>query len=105
MQRHHAGLDSADASLPALIAKIEGLRDQDLVRGVMGLRLLTAVFDRHTVMRKVGSFLEMQFTTNMQHRVENWRKRCESGDIGLGQWIRRAIPSAQLTYRRRNPLN
>jgi hypothetical protein len=36
----------------------------------------------------------------MKAMVENWRMRCLGGDIGLGQWIRRAVPSAKLTYRR-----
>jgi hypothetical protein len=62
-----------------------------------------------------GSFLESQFATNgslslfddvypadiMRNMVENWRYRCEGGDIGLGQWLRRAVPSLQLTLRRR----
>ena len=63
----------------------------------------------------VGSFLEQQFRVNdslrffddtypesvMQAMVENWRMRCEGGDIGVGQWMRRAVPSARLTIRRR----
>ena len=62
-----------------------------------------------------GSFLETQFRLDgslhyfddvypesvMQNMVENWRFRCEGGDIGLGQWMRRAVPSARLTFRRR----
>lgn len=62
-----------------------------------------------------GSFLEARFRADgslrffddaypegvMQNMVENWRSRCEGGDIGLGQWMRRAVPSAQLTFRRR----
>jgi hypothetical protein len=62
-----------------------------------------------------GSFLESRFRANgslgffedtypesvMRSMVENWRFRCEGGDIGLGQWLRRAWPSARLTYRRR----
>ena len=63
----------------------------------------------------VGSFLETHFRAYgcmdyfqgiypervMHNMVENWRMRCEGGDIGLGQWMRRAVPSAKLTYRRR----
>jgi hypothetical protein len=63
----------------------------------------------------VGSFLETQFRLDgslrffddlypesvMQNMVENWRFRCEGGDIGLGQWMRQAVPSAKLTVRRR----
>jgi hypothetical protein len=62
-----------------------------------------------------GSFLETLFRADgsldlfddvypvsvMERMVENWRIRCEGGDIGLGQWIKQAIPSAQLTFRRR----
>lgn len=62
-----------------------------------------------------GSFLETRFRVDgslrffddvypegvMRNMVENWRLRCEGGDIGLGQWMRRAVPSAQLTFRRR----
>lgn len=164
-------LDGAHPSLDALIAKTEALRDRDLVWGATGPRLLTAVFDRHTIMQKaydpkfffpvhydqswkaflpefrdecvalcqsaytthlwndrvmkigvwkrfcppVGSFLETQFRADgslhffddvypaavMQNMIDNWRFRCEGGDIGLGQLMRRAIPSAQLTFRRR----
>jgi len=62
-----------------------------------------------------GSFLERRFREDgsdrffddiypesvMHNMVENWRSRCEGGEIGLGQWMRRAIPSVQLTFRRR----
>ena len=62
-----------------------------------------------------GSFLETQFRNDgsldlfdgvypedvMRSMAENWRIRCEGGDIGLGQWLRQTIPSAQLTFRRR----
>jgi len=62
-----------------------------------------------------GSFLESRFAADgslslfddvypadvMRNMVENWRFRCEGGDIGLGQWLRRALPSLNLTVRRR----
>ena len=62
-----------------------------------------------------GSFLETQFKADgslrffedfypedvMRSMVINWRFRCEGGDIGLGQWLRQAAPSARLTFRRR----
>ena len=164
-------LDSRHPSLGTLIEKTKALRDQELVWGATGPRLLTAVFDRRTIMQQaydaklffpvhydqswkmflpefrdeclelcrpaytthlwndrvmkigvwkkfcppVGSFLETRFRADgslrffediypenvMQNMVENWRFRCEGGDIGLGQWMRQAIPSAQLTFRRR----
>lgn len=164
LDRHHPNLD-------ALIARTEALRDQDLVWGATGPRLLTAVLDRQTIMQKAydpklffpvhyneswklflpeyrdecmelcrsaftthlwndrvmkigvwkrfcppaGSFLETQFRADgslrffddvypepvMQSMVENWRIRCEGGATGLGQWMRQAVPSAQLTFRRR----
>ena len=37
----------------------------------------------------------------MRNMVENWRFRCEGGDVGLGQWLRRAVPSLKLTMQRR----
>jgi len=164
-------LDGADPSLNTLIAKTEALRDQDLVWGATGPRLLTAIFGRQAILQKSydpsfffpvhydqswkvflpefrdecvqlcqsaytthlwndrvvkigvwkrfcppeGSFLETQFRADgsrhlfedvypdgvMRNMVENWRSRCEGGEIGLGQWMRRAVPSAQLTFRRR----
>lgn len=164
-------VDGKHPRLDTLIEKTKALRDQELVWGATGPRLLTAVFDRQTIMQKAydakfffpvhydqswkmflpefrdecvelcrsaytthlwndrvvkigvwkrfcppaGSFLETRFRGDgslhffddfypesvMQNMVENWRFRCEGGDIGLGQWIRRAIPSAQLTFRRR----
>lgn len=164
-------LDGAHPNLDTLIARTEALRDQELVWGATGPRLLTQVFGRAAVMRKAydppaffpihydqswmaflpecrdacmalcrhaytthlwndrvvkigvwkrfgpppGSFLETQFRADgsmryfedvypeavMRNMIENWRFRCEGGDIGLGQWMRRAIPSAQLTFRRR----
>ncbi len=164
-------LDGAHPRLDALIAGTEALRDQELVWGATGPRLLTTVFDRQTIMRDAydpkfffpvhydqswkmflpdhrdecielcrsaytahlwndrvlkigvwkrfcppaGSFLETQFRADgslgffddlypesvMRSMVENWRFRCEGGDIGLGQWMRQAVPSAQLTFRRR----
>ncbi len=164
-------LDGSQPELATLIARTEALRDQELVWGATGPRLLTAVFDRQTIMQKaydpglffpvhydqswkmflpafyeecaalcrpaytvhlwndrvmkigvwkrfcppVGSFLERQFRADgsrrlfddvypegvMQNMVENWRFRCEGGDIGLGQWLRQALPSARLTFRRR----
>jgi hypothetical protein len=62
-----------------------------------------------------GSFLESRFSADgstalfedlypapvLRHMVQNWRFRCEGGDIGLGQWSRRAVPSMKLTLRRR----
>ena len=62
-----------------------------------------------------GSFLESRFRADdsldlfsgvyplgvIRSMIENWRIRCEGGDIGLGQWMRQTIPSAQLTFRRR----
>ena len=62
-----------------------------------------------------GSFLEACFRADgslayfedlypapvMRAMIENWRYRCEGGDIGLGQWLRQAVPSARLTWRRR----
>ncbi len=164
-------LDSTHSRLDTLIEKTKALRDHELVWGATGPRLLTAVFDRRTIMQEAcdakfffpvhydqswkmflpefrdecielcssaytthlwndrvmkigiwkrfcppaGSFLETCFRADdsleffddvypenvMQNMVENWRFRCEGGDIGLGQWIRRAVPSAQLTFRRR----
>jgi len=164
-------LDGAHPSLSTLIAKTEALRDQDLVWGATGPRLLTAVFGRQAILQQSydpkfffpvhydqswkvflpefrdecvqlcrsaytthlwndrvvkigvwkrfcppeGSFLETQFRADgsrhlfedvypdgvMRNMVENWRSRCEGGEIGLGQWMRRAVPSAQLTFRRR----
>ena len=63
----------------------------------------------------IGSFMESYFRAYgcmdyftgiypesvMQNMVENWRLRCVGGDIGFGQWMRRAVPSAKVTYRRR----
>jgi hypothetical protein len=164
-------LDRTHPSLGTLIARTEALRDQELVWGATGPRLLTAIFGRQAVLQQAyepkwffpvhfndawkvflpefrdesaqlcqsaytthlwndrmvkmgvwkrfcppeGSFLEMKFRADgsrhffddaypesvMQNMVENWRSRCEGGDIGLGQWMRRAVPSAQLTFRRR----
>ncbi len=164
-------VDGKHPNLDTLIERTEALRDQELVWGATGPRLLTAVFDRQTIMQRAydakfffpvhyneswkmflpefrdkcvelcrsaytthlwndrmvklgvwkrfappsGSFLEQRFRGDgslrffddiypesvMQNMVENWRFRCEGGDIGLGQWLRQAIPSAQLTYRRR----
>ena len=164
-------LDGRHPKLDTLIARTEALRDRELVWGATGPRLLTAVFDRQTILRQAydpkfffpvhydqswkmflpeyrdecvelcrsaftthlwndrvvklgvwkrfcppaGSFLETQFREDdslrlfddvypepvMQSMVENWRIRCEGGAIGLGQWMRQALPSAELTFRRR----
>ncbi len=62
-----------------------------------------------------GSFLERCFAADgslslfddlypaevMRNMIENWRIRCEGGDIGIGQWSRQAMPSLKLTLRRR----
>jgi len=37
----------------------------------------------------------------MRNMVYNWRARCEGTEIEFGRWLRRAWPSAQLTFRRR----
>ena len=37
----------------------------------------------------------------MEHMVSNWRFRCEGGEIGMGQWLRRGLPSVGVTVRRR----
>jgi hypothetical protein len=37
----------------------------------------------------------------MRNMVLNWRIRCEGGEIGLGQWSRKAWPSLKRTLRRR----
>lgn len=164
-------LDAANPALDRLIARTLALRDQDLVWGATGPRLLTEVFGRATILRQsldpamcfpvhydrswmlflpechdecaqacaqartlhlwndrvvkigvwkrfgppAGSFLESCFRQDgslplfedfypapvMRAMVENWRHRCEGGDIGLGQWLRQAVPSARLTWRRR----
>jgi hypothetical protein len=62
-----------------------------------------------------GSFLANRFAADgslalfddaypaevMRNMAENWRFRCEGGDIGLGLWLRRAVPSLKLTMQRR----
>jgi len=37
----------------------------------------------------------------MRNMVYNWRARCGGGEIEFGRWLRRAWPSAVLTFRRR----
>lgn len=62
-----------------------------------------------------GSFLESRFRADgslgyfadaypaavMEAMTTNWRFRLQGGDVGLGQWLRNAVPSARITYRRR----
>lgn len=62
-----------------------------------------------------GSFLHARFVADdsldlfddvypaevVRNMAENWRIRCEGGDIGLGQWSRQAVPSLKLTLKRR----
>ena len=164
-------LRRSDPKLGTLIDQTKALRDQEIVWGATGPRLLTAVFSRRTIMKEayspsyffplhydsswkaflpeyadecaalcsqsytahlwndrvmkigiwkrfgppVGSFLHNCFSSNkslkffddlypvevMRSMVTNWRFRCAGGDIGLGQWMRQAVPSAKLTVRRR----
>ena len=59
---------------------------------------LTSRFEEDGSLRLFDDVYPVEVMRNM---VENWRFRCEGGDIGVGQWLRRAVPSMQLTMRRR----
>lgn len=56
---------------------------------------------RFTADGSIGLFDDEYPATVMRNMVENWRFRCAGGDVGVGQWLRNAMPSVRLTLRRR----